>query len=139
MSEATCLAHQRIEKEHPVLKRLPFAIFLLVAVDFLLLGALWHWFGMKPALAETGLTTIVGLVVIVYYEWRWSEAVAKRLETEPASLDSWSLEKILLLVAGIVLLIPGVLTDIVGLLILIPKIRRRIVARSHPSCGSLNC
>jgi UPF0716 protein FxsA len=120
-----------------VLKRLPFIIFSLVALDFLALAAFWHWFGWKPALAENGLTTIVGLMVIIYYEWRWSEAVAQRLEIEPAALDSWAIEKILLLVAGIVLLIPGVLTDILGLFLLIPKVRRLIVTRSRGVLGPL--
>ena len=119
-----------------MLKRLPFIIFLAVAIDFLLLVMLSCWFGWKPALAEIGLTTIVGLAVILYYEWRWSEAVAKRLELEPAALDSWSLEKILLLVAGIVLLIPGVLTDILGLIVLIPGVRRMIVAYANSTTSS---
>ena len=95
-----------------------------------------YWFSWKSALAETGVMTIVGLAVILYYEWRWSEAVAKRLELEPAALDGWALEKILLLVAGIVLLIPGVLTDILGLIVLIPGVRRMIVAYANSTTSS---
>jgi UPF0716 protein FxsA len=114
-----------------MLRRLPFIIFLFVALDFLLLGALTYWLGWKPAAVENGLTTVIGLVVILYYEWRWSEAVAGRIESEPAALDSWCLEKILLLVAGIVLLIPGVMTDILGMLMLLPSVRRLIVAHSY--------
>ena len=60
-----------------MLRRLPFIIFLFVAFDFLLLAAFCYWFGWKPALAENGVTTIIGLVVILYYEWRWSGAVAE--------------------------------------------------------------
>jgi UPF0716 protein FxsA len=120
-----------------VLKRLPFIIFFIVAIDFLLLAATWHWFGWKPAFAGSGLTTIVGLAVILYYEWRWSDVVARRLEAEPAGLDGWCLEKILLLVAGIVLLIPGFLTDILALVLLIPRVRRLAVTRSHGGFVSL--
>jgi UPF0716 protein FxsA len=120
-----------------VFRRIPFIVFLFVAFDFLLLAALCYWFGWRPALAENGLTTVIGLVVILYYEWRWSEGVAKRLESEPAILDDWALERILLLVAGIVLLIPGVLTDVLGLILLMPRVRRLIAARSHHAMGSL--
>jgi UPF0716 protein FxsA len=137
MSGATGLTRRNTEKEHPVLKRLPFILFLLVAVDFLVMAGFWHWFGWKPTLAENGLMTIVGLIVIIYYEWRWSEAVAKRLEIEPVTLDRWSVEKILLLVAGVVLLIPGFLTDILGLVLLIPRVRRLIVTRSRGVLGPL--
>jgi UPF0716 protein FxsA len=118
-------------KEFPVLRRLPIIIFLFVGLDFLLLGALTYWLGWKPTLAENGLTTIIGLVVILYYEWRWSEAVAERLESEPAVLDGWALEKILLLVAGIALVIPGVMADVLGLLMLLPSVRRLIATRSQ--------
>ena len=111
-----------------MLRRLPFIIFVAVALDFLLWGMLSYCFGWNFGLIETGLTTIAGLAVILYYEWRWSEAVAKRLESEPGLLDAWSLEKILLLVAGIVLLIPGFVTDLLGLFLLLPAIRRMIVS-----------
>jgi len=95
-----------------------------------------YWFSWKLALTETGLTTIVGLAVIAYYEWRWSEAVAKRFDSESGLFDAWSLEKILLLVAGIVILIPGVLTDVLGLLLLMPAVRRMIVAYSNATVSS---
>ena len=114
-----------------MLRRLPIIICALVAMDWLLLGGLFYWFDWKIPLIENIATTAVGLLVIVYYEWRWSEAVAKCLESEPRLLDSHSLEKILLLVAGIVLLIPGVLTDVLGLLLLAPWVRRFIARNCH--------
>jgi UPF0716 protein FxsA len=110
-----------------VARRLPLIVCLMVGVDALLWGMLWYWFGWKVGLIETGATTVIGLLVILYYEWRWSEAVAKRLELEPATLDSWSLEKMLILISGIVFLIPGVVTDLLGVLLLVPGVRRTIV------------
>jgi len=118
-----------------VLGRLPIIICAVVVVDFLLWGMLSYWFGWKLALAETSLTTIAGLAVIIYYEWRWSEAVVKRLESEPGFLDSWAFERILLLVAGSVLLIPSVVTDLLGLLLLLPGIRRMIVAYANSTAS----
>jgi UPF0716 family protein affecting phage T7 exclusion len=114
-------------KECSVYRRLSLILCLVVVLDVLFWGLLWYWFGWKVGLIETGVTTVLGLAVIFYYEWRWSEAVAKRLESEPASVDKWSLERILLLVAGLVFLIPGVVTDVLGLLLLMPGVRRTIV------------
>jgi UPF0716 protein FxsA len=110
-----------------VIRRLLLVVCALVALDFLLLGFLsreCHW-GIP--LAITILATILGFVVIIYYERRWSEVVAKSLEEEPGLLDRASLEKILLLIAGIVFLIPGILTDVLALILLIPSVRRQIV------------
>jgi UPF0716 family protein affecting phage T7 exclusion len=98
----------------------------VVVLDSLLWGLLSYWFGWNLCLVEAGLTTIAGLMVIIYYEWRWSETVAEHLECEPVALDSWCLEKILLLICGFALLIPGLLTDLLGLLMLMPTVRRMI-------------
>jgi len=122
------------EMESGVLKRLPIIICAVVALDLLLLGAFSCWFDWRLPLAENIATTVVGLLVIAYYEWRWSEVVAKSLELEPGIIDSLSLERILILVAGVVLLIPGMLTDVLGLLLLVPWVRR-LIARK---CG-LHC
>jgi UPF0716 protein FxsA len=111
----------------PVARRLPLIFCVVLALDVLLWGMLWYWFGWKIGLIETGATALVGLAVVFYYEWRWSGAVANRLESEPATLDKWSLEKMLLLISGIVFLIPGVVTDLLGLLLLMPGVRRTIV------------
>jgi UPF0716 protein FxsA len=114
-----------------VFRRLPIIICAVVALDFWLLGTLSYWFDWRLPLAETVTATVMGLLVIVYYEWRWSEEVAKRLESEPGLLDTASLEKILLLVAGIVLLIPGLLTDLLALILMVPQVRRYIARKCH--------
>jgi UPF0716 family protein affecting phage T7 exclusion len=110
-----------------VLRRLPLIICAVVVLDFVLWATLCYWCGWKPIIIQSVATTVIGLTVIVYYEWRWSEFVAKRLEAEPATLDVGSFEKILLLIAGIVFLIPGIVTDFLGLFLLMPKVRRGIV------------
>jgi UPF0716 protein FxsA len=110
------------------------AIGALVALDLLLLGMLFCRFDWKLALAETLVTSIAGLLVIGYYEWRWADVVVKSLESEPGVLDRLSLERILLLIAGIVLLIPGVLTDAAALILLVPWVRRLVARRYCLRC-----
>jgi UPF0716 family protein affecting phage T7 exclusion len=108
-------------------RRVPVVVAAIVVLDWIFLAILVCCLGWQLPLAETAVMGTVGLLVIVYYEWRWSEPVAVRLRSEPGLLDRWSFEKILLLVAGLVLLIPGVVTDFMGVLLLMPGIRRTIV------------
>jgi UPF0716 protein FxsA len=114
-----------------VLRRLPLIICAVVVLDWLFLGALFYCFGWRLPLVENIIATVIGLLAIGYYEWRWSDVVAQYLQSEPGLLDRHSLEKILLLVAGIVLLIPGILTDALGLLLLTPGVRRLIARNCH--------
>jgi UPF0716 family protein affecting phage T7 exclusion len=107
-------------------RRIRLILFAVMALDIMLWGMLWYWFGWKVGLTETGVTTVIGLAVVIYYEKRWSEMVTKRIELDPCSVDSWSLEKMLLLIAGLVFLIPGIVTDLLGVLLLMPGIRRTI-------------
>jgi hypothetical protein len=66
-----------------VFRRFPIVICAVVALDFWLLGTLSYLLGWRLPLASTVTTTLLGLFVIIYYEWRWSEVVAKCLEAEP--------------------------------------------------------
>ena len=127
-SFASALGSEDSDVNKILLRRVPIVICVVVALDWLLLGRLSSIGSAgKFRCTETILAIFVGLLVIIYYEWRWSEAVAKRLEAEPGLLDSWSLEKILLLIAGFVFLIPGVATDFLAVLMLMPGIRQTIV------------
>jgi UPF0716 protein FxsA len=114
-------------KEKFVLRRLPFIICAAVALDFLLWATLWCWLDWELVLVQTGTTVVLGLVVIYYYHRRWSELVARNFDSRSATVSAWSFEKLLLLVAGITLLIPGIVTDFLGLLLLVPGVRRGIV------------
>jgi UPF0716 family protein affecting phage T7 exclusion len=131
ISFASGLGSENGDVNKLVLRRVPIVIYAVVALDWLLLGSLFYWLDWRIPLIETILASIVGLSVIVYYEWRWSEVVAKRLESEPGLLDRWSFEKILLLIAGFVFLIPGVTADFIAALLLMPGIRRTIVNLFH--------
>jgi UPF0716 protein FxsA len=112
---------------HALLRRLPVIVAAIVVLDWVFLAVLVGWLGWQLPLVETAVMGTLGLLVIVYYEWRWSEPVALRLQSEPGLLDRWSFDKILLLIGGLVLLIPGFVTDFMGVLLLMPGIRRTIV------------
>jgi UPF0716 family protein affecting phage T7 exclusion len=99
---------------------------VLVILDFTFLGGVLYAMGWEIPLVETLVAGVIGLAVLVYYVCRWSEKVAQRIECE-GLLDRWSAEKMLLLVAGLLLLIPGAFTDFVALLLLVPGMRRMLI------------
>jgi UPF0716 family protein affecting phage T7 exclusion len=109
-----------------MLKRLPILIGAIIVLDILAKIIICWQVDWKIPLFKTISTAILGLLVIVYYECRWSNFVADRLTQEPGFLDSLSREKLLLLVAGLMLVLPGFLCDFVGLLLLLPSGRRWI-------------
>jgi UPF0716 protein FxsA len=114
-----------------MLRQLPIVICVVVTLDLLLVVILSVIIGWRLPLAEVVVTTSFGVLVILYYRWRWADAVTKRLEAEPGLLDRQSLERMLLLVAGIVLLIPGILTDTLAIVLMVPGVRRQIASRCN--------
>ena len=115
-----------------MLKRFPLVVCALIAMDLLLKGMVGCCFDWRISLTKTIVTAVLGLSVIAYYEWRWSAAVVARLEKEQGYFDSWSFERILLLIAGIVLVFPGIMIDFVGVVLLMPWVRRLIAQRVCP-------
>jgi len=114
-----------------MLGRLPFIICVIVTLDLLFKVLPSFFVGWRVPLTAAVATAALGVLVILYYQWRWSEAVTKRLEAEPGLLDSESFAKMLLLVAGIMLLVPGILTDTLAVVLLVPWVRRQIAGRCN--------
>jgi UPF0716 protein FxsA len=110
-------------------RRLLLAACIIVAADVAIFAALSCLFGWRLTTAELAVTTVIGLAAILRYERRWADMVTRRLESDQRPLEAAFIEKTLLLVAGIIILIPGVLTDAIGLLLIVPWVRRRIACR----------
>ncbi|MEN6457673.1 MAG: FxsA family protein [Thermoguttaceae bacterium] len=97
----------------------------LVAVDLLLFAPVCFLLGWQLPLVESLLSGGMGILVIGYYEWRWAGLIADRLGGEcPEPLGTAQLERILLIVAGLFLILPGILSTILGMLMLLPPVRR---------------
>ncbi len=103
----------------------------LVALPFIELSLLWL-IGR-----EVGVLPLMGLLVLTGLtgSWlarkegarvlrRWQEAVAQRRVPEEGLLGG-----MLVFAAGVLLVIPGVVTDVVGLVLLLPPTRRLVAAR----------
>ncbi|MCE5269477.1 MAG: FxsA family protein [Planctomycetaceae bacterium] len=107
---------------------------LLLAADLLLLAPLCVVLGWRFLAMQGIVTAGIGILVIGYYEWRWAGAIAERLGGEsPEPLNSCCLEKVFLVLAAALLILPGALTDVLGLALLTPPIRR-LAAHALPRC-----
>jgi UPF0716 protein FxsA len=117
-----------------MLRRLLSAFCIVVTADLLLLAALSYFVGWRLPLGESIFMITIGLAVITGYQSRWSKAIAESLDADcfNAVSDRRCFEELLLLVAGILLVIPGIMTDAVALLLLVPWVRRRIARGLWP-------
>ncbi len=101
------------------------AVFGLVVLTLLLILA--NYTSWEVALGEVLASGLLGLVVIRYVTAQFGPRVLSRVaasESPGAALADGAL----LFVAGILLLLPGIISDIAGLLLLIPLVRRLTVA-----------
>ncbi len=96
-------------------------------LDLTLLLVLANYTSWEFALAEVLVSGLLGLAVIRYVTAHFGHKVLSRLAASespgPVLADG-----AILLIAGILLILPGIASDVVGLLLLIPWVRRQAVA-----------
>jgi UPF0716 protein FxsA len=101
-------------------------IVLLPLVEIILFIAVAMQLGLAGTLVELALTAFVGLTILRHGGFKTirkvQAAVMRGEQTQPVALDG-----AVLLFAGLLLVIPGFLTDLVGALLLIPVARRLFV------------
>ncbi len=98
---------------------------LLEILGFILAGAL---FGITITLLALLATTLLGMAILRYYKSLSLTSLQQQLRTGLLTNEAIAQNGMLIL-AGILLLIPGFITDILGLLCLIPTIRMLIYAK----------
>ncbi len=118
-----------------MLARLFFVFTTVTLVELYLLVWMGSWMGFWPTLALVMTTALVGATLAkreglkVLREWQ--TALAEMRVPEEGLTGA-----LLVLVAGIFLMTPGLLTDVTGLLLLVPQVRRfvgkKIEARDFP-------
>jgi|GEM_PF-1048978 len=118
-----------------MLARLFFTFTTVTLVELYLLVWMGTWMGFWPTLALVMTTALVGATLAkreglkVLREWQTALA---EMRVPKEGLTG----ALLVLVAGIFLMTPGLLTDVTGLLLLVPPVRRfvgkRIEARFFP-------
>jgi UPF0716 protein FxsA len=102
-------------------------LFLLLTVlplmELALLLVIGKYAGVTFTLALVILAGLAGTILIRYQGWQTYRSIQRDLEehrTPTASL----IDALMIFLAGVLLIIPGVLTDLVGLSLLVPGCRR---------------
>lgn len=105
-----------------MIARFVLGFFVLAVAELTSLLWLASRMGWVFALAEVMMTFVIGLAVIrwesVFGWFRWRE----KIDREGAILDA-PLDTMLLLLGGILLMVPGLITDCAGLLLIFPPSR----------------
>ena len=105
-----------------------FLIFFLIAlviVDIWSLVLMVDYAGWKFFLCQFFGTAILGLAVICYTSFRYGSLISNNIEQN--ILDDTGMDKLLLLFAGGLLILPGFFTDILGLALLLRFVRRLVL------------
>lgn len=114
--------------------RLAVGIFFIALpfLELIVLIKLWSSLGFFTTLAMMILAGVIGASVIAQQSsgaFRQALEAAGRGETPHAAV----LDGMFLMLAGVLLLIPGVITDVMGLLLLIPPVRQWVAQRTFES------
>jgi UPF0716 protein FxsA len=108
-----------------VLGRL-FLLFTLVPlVEIYLLVTIGGWMGVAPTIALVAVTGILG-AWLAKREGRKALVSYQQALTQGRMPEDGIVSGLLILVGGVLLIAPGVLTDITGLALMIPPIRRGV-------------
>jgi UPF0716 protein FxsA len=105
-----------------------FASFIVWAlVEIAVIIQVGSWLGIVDTLALLILISVLGAWLVK----RQGVAVVRRIQVELASgrvPGNAMVDALLLLVAGVLLLVPGFVTDAIGLLLLLPPVRAAVRA-----------
>jgi len=103
-------------------------LILLPMIEIALFILVGGWIGLWPTLALVIASAVGGMSVIRVQGTQALAGLQRDIEAGGDPRDQLA-HGALILVAGILLLIPGFLTDAIGILLLIPPIRAWVIAR----------
>ncbi|MBX3411309.1 MAG: FxsA family protein [Pirellulales bacterium] len=114
------------EDGHDVLARLLLLILLVPLVELYVLYKFTVWTGNFPlTLAIVLGTGILGTMLARRQGWRaWTE-IQRQLSAGQMPADALQ-EALLILLAGALLILPGLLSDLAGIALLVPAVRRAV-------------
>ena len=102
--------------------------FAVAVVETTLLVAVGKYVGWWLVIGESLVSAAVGIGLTSFALWRYAPALINRLNTEESCEDEL-ISSLVLAVAGVLLLIPGFITDALALALLFPAMRRLLVSR----------
>lgn len=114
-------------------------LFLTPIFEMYLLIRLGGEFGAWPTIGLVLLSAVVGIALLRRQGPAAMQRVVQRMQSGATPAQELA-EGALLALAGVLLLIPGFITDTIGLVLLVPACRRalarRMLARHQPGAGA---
>ena len=95
-------------------------------VELLLLLALADYGSWQVAALEILASALLGVLVLRYVSWQFGRKILARLAAGEFPGDALA-DGALLAIAGMLLILPGLIGDVVGLLLLIPPVRWLVI------------
>lgn len=96
---------------------------LLEIVVFIIVGS---YIGVLPTIMLIILTTMIGMIILRSSGWVQLHEIQKQIKSG-ANPALAALQTAMIMFAGFLLFLPGFITDIMGLLLLIPAMRRLLL------------
>ncbi len=110
-----------------MLRFLPFLMLMVPLTEIAVFVMVGQWIGILPTIALVILTAVLGASLLRHQGF--GLAVKIRAEMEAGRVPGRELANgAMILVAGVLLLTPGFVTDILGFLLFVPGIRNRVFA-----------
>lgn len=106
--------------------RLLVGFFAVPLIEIALFVTVGGWIGLWPTLAIVIGTGILGVTVIRWQGLQSMEGLRQATQMRRTALGQMA-ENALVGMAGVLLILPGFLTDTLGLLLLIPPLRRLVI------------
>jgi len=106
-----------------MLRQLLLILAILPIVELALLLMLGKYLGPAPVLAFVIGTAVAGVALLRWQGWSTWRSVQRALQAGQLPTEGLA-DGLMILVAAILLLSPGVLTDVIGLSLLVPRCRR---------------
>src|SRR3569833_210310 len=109
-----------------VLRCLLFLLFFLPLLEIYVLVKVGGRIGAWPTVGLVVAMAVLGLVLIrVQGVLTWQRAAAARLRGQLPAVEL--LEGVVVLIGGVLFLVPGFVSDVLGLLCLVPPLRRAVI------------
>ncbi len=100
---------------------MPFVFFIWLLIEIAVFILVGEWIGLAWTLALIILTTILGLIILRSQSLAMLKKMHEGMRTGRTAMFM-NKETPFIMLAGMLLLIPGFITDLVGLLLLIPAL-----------------
>ena len=110
-----------------MLGRLLLLLLVVPLIELTLLMMLADWTNWQTAVATVVITGVTGSLLIRYQGWRTVQRIRADLAEQRLPGDAL-LDGVLIFIAGLLLLTPGILTDLVGIFLLVPPGRALVKA-----------